>query len=102
MTTPPYGPPPGSYGPPPGGYGPPPPAGNDRTQLWGILAIIFSVIPCCILVGIIFAILQIVEARKWNKKPTLAYVALGICAFWIIVQIILTATGNMTWTFNRT
>jgi hypothetical protein len=86
----------------PYGYGPPPPvpAGNDRTQLWGILALIFGAIPCCWLLGIIFAVLQIVEARKWNKKPTLAYVALGLVAFWFVVWLILTVTGNMHYSFN--
>jgi hypothetical protein len=77
-------------------YGQPPaPAANDRTQLWGILALIFAIIPCCGLVGIVFAILQIVEAKKWRKQPTLGYIALGIVAFWIVVQIILAATGNL-------
>ena len=81
-------------------YGQPQPAGNDRTQLWGILALVFTIIPCCLLVGIIFAILQIVEARKWGKSPTMGYAAIGIAAFWIIVNIILTVTGNAVWTFN--
>jgi hypothetical protein len=70
--------------------------------MWGILALVFAVIPCCTLIGIIFAILQIVEARKWNKKPTMAYIALGIVAFWAVVWIILSITGNMTYSFNRT
>jgi len=94
-----YPPPQPPYGQQP--YGQPQPAGNDRTQLWGILALVFTIIPCCLLVGIIFAILQIVEAKKWHKSPTMGYAALGIAAFWIIVNIILTVTGNAVWTFNN-
>jgi hypothetical protein len=78
-------------------YGQPQPAGNDRTQLWGILALVFTIIPCCLLIGIIFAILQIVEAKKWGKSPTMGYAAIGIAAFWIIVNIILAITGNLFW-----
>ena len=76
-------------------YGQPQPAGNDRTQLWGILALVCAIIPCCGLGAIVFGILQIVEAKKWNKKPTMAYVAFGILAFWIVVNIILAITGNL-------
>jgi hypothetical protein len=82
----------------PYGYGPPPVAGNDRTQLWGILALVFAVIPCCPIIGLVFAILQIFEARKWNKTPTLGYIAIGFFVFWFIVNLILIATGN--WNFN--
>ena len=58
----------------------PQPAGTDRTQLWGILGIVFTMSPCSLLVRIIFAILQIVEAKKWRKSPTMGYAALGIAA----------------------
>jgi len=80
----------------PYGYGAPPPvpAGKDKTQQWGILALVFSILPCCPLVGIVFAILQIVEAKKWNKTPTMGYIALAFAALWIVVNIILAATGN--------
>jgi hypothetical protein len=30
----------------------------------------------------------------------MGYAALGIAAFWIIVYLILTFTGNAVWTFN--
>ena len=80
-------------------YAPPPAArGNDRTQLWGILAIVFAF--CCPIVGIVFAILQINEAKKFGKAPTLGYVAIGIAAFIILLNIILAVTGNAYWRFD--
>jgi len=88
-----------SYPPPYGQqpYGQPVPAGNDRTQLWGVLAVVCAATWCCGLGGIVFGVLQIIEAKKWGKKPTLAYVAFGILAFWLVVTIVLTITGNLFW-----
>ncbi|GII24170.1 hypothetical protein [Planosporangium mesophilum] len=68
------------------------PAGNDKTTLWGVLAIIFDF--CCVPLGIVFAVLSLLEAKKAGKQPTLAYVAFGIAALGVIVNIILFATGN--------
>jgi hypothetical protein len=77
---------------------PPPaatPAGNDKTALWGVLAIVFSCLFYCWPFGVIFAILSLMEARKAGKQPTLAFVAFGILAVVFVVNIILFATGNM-------
>jgi hypothetical protein len=76
------------------------PAANDRTQLWGILALVFAILPCCPIIGLIFAILQIVEAKKWNKKPTMGYIAIGFFVFWVLLNIILAATGNLNYNFS--
>jgi hypothetical protein len=78
---------------------PPPaatPAGNDKTTLWGVLGIIFSFLYYCWPFGVIFAILSLMEARKAGKQPTLAFVAFGILAVVLVVDIILFATGNMS------
>jgi hypothetical protein len=78
---------------PPPNYGPPPPAaGNDKTTLWGVLGIVFSF--CCFPLGIVFAILSLLEARKAGKQPTLAYVAFGVVALAIVLNIIFLATGT--------
>jgi hypothetical protein len=73
----------------------PPPAAapaNDRSTLWGVLGIVFAF--CCTPLSIVFAILSLLDSRKVGKQPTLAYVAFGIIALGIIIQIILFATGS--------
>ncbi len=81
---------------PPPYYGqqPPPPPGNDKVTLWGVLGIVFSI--CCWPLGLVFAILGLLEAKKVGKKPTLAYVAFGIIALSLIVNIVLAATGTLS------
>ena len=98
-------PPPGSYqqpgGYPPGSY--PPPGGapaNDKVTLWGVLGIIFAF--CCWPIGVVFGILSLLEARKYGKQPTLAYVTFGIIVLALIVNIILAATGALGDWMSRT
>lgn len=78
---------------PPPYYGQQPPAaaGNDKTTLWGVLGIVFAF--CCAPLGIVFSILSLLEAKKVGKQPTLAYVGFGITAVFIVINIILAATG---------
>jgi len=81
---------------PPPYYGPPAaaPSGNDKVTLWGVLGIVFAF--CCWPLGIVFAVLCLLEARKFNKPPTLAYVTFGILALALVVNIILAATGALS------
>jgi len=82
-------------------YAPPPAAAaNDKTTLWGVLGIIGAV--CCWPLGVVFAILSLLEARKYGKQPTLAYVTFGILALFLIIDIILFATGRFTTSFRST
>ena len=79
---------------PPPYYGQqPPPPGNDKVTLWGVLGIVFAI--CCWPLGIVFAVLGLLEARKVGKPPTLAYVAFGIVALNFILNIILAVTGAL-------
>ncbi len=80
---------------------PPPPAaaGSDKTTLWGVLGIILAF--CCAPLSILFGILSLLEARKYGKPPTLAYVAFGITAVFLVVNIALIATGNYPGLGNR-
>ena len=79
---------------PPPYYGQqPPPPGNDKVTLWGVLGIVFAI--CCWPLGIVFAVLGLLEARKVGKPPTLAYVAFGIVALSFILNIILAVTGAL-------
>jgi len=77
---------------PPPYYGQqPPPPGNDKVTLWGVLGIVFAV--CCWPLGLVFAVLGLLEARKVGKPPTLAYVAFGIVALTCSLTSILPLTG---------
>ena len=81
---------------PPPYYGQQPPAapGNDKVTLWGVLGIVFAL--CCVPLGIVFAVLSLLEARKVGKQPTLAYVAFGIVVLALIINIVLAATGALS------
>jgi hypothetical protein len=81
-----------TYSPPPGTPPPPTaqPAGRDNTTLFGWIGIIGGI--CCAIIGIIFGILSIMQARKWNSSPVLGYVALAVSALNIIAGIIWNAT----------
>jgi hypothetical protein len=78
----------------PGYPAPAAPAGNDRTTLWGVLGIVGAF--CCWPLGVVFAILCLMEARKYGKSPTLAYVAFGILALGLITNIIFFASGALS------
>jgi hypothetical protein len=74
------------------------PAANDKTTLWGVLGIVFAF--CCLPLGVVFAVLSMLEAKKAGKQPTLAYVGFGLAALILVVNIILFATGNAYWTMK--
>jgi hypothetical protein len=65
---------------------------RDRSTLWGILGIIGAV--CCAPIGIAFGLLSLMEARKNHTSQTIGYVALGLTAVAIVVNIILLAAGH--------
>ena len=68
----------------------PPPAqpapATDKVTLWGVLGIVGAF--CCWPLGVVFAILCLLEAKKFNKPPTLAYIAFGVLALGLIINII--------------
>jgi hypothetical protein len=85
---------------PPPYYGPPAAApGNDKVTLWGVLGIVFAF--CCWPLGVVFGILSLLEARRYGKQPTLAYVTFGIIVLALIVNIILAATGALSDMYSR-
>jgi hypothetical protein len=69
-------------------------AGNDKTTLWGVLGIIGAF--CCWPLGLVFAILCLMEAKKVGKPPTLAYVAFAILALGLVANIYFFSTGVLT------
>lgn len=78
---------------PPPYYGEQPPAasGNDKVTLWGVLGIVFAL--CCPILGIVFSVLCLLEAKKHNKPQTLAIVGFVIAGVVLVVNIVLGATG---------
>ncbi|MFI5492672.1 DUF4190 domain-containing protein [Actinoplanes sp. NPDC051859] len=77
---------------PPPYYGQQPPApANDKTTLWGVLGIVFAF--CCMPLGVVFAVLSLLEAKKVNKQPTLAYVGFGLSALLLVINIVGYAAG---------
>jgi predicted lipid-binding transport protein (Tim44 family) len=89
VTTPPMNPP------PPPGQMPPAaaPMGRDRTELWGWLGIVIGLL-CCGLLGVVFGVLSIQDARRFGKSPILGWIAIGAGALNILTSAILTASGN--------
>lgn len=75
-----------AYTPRPGG-----PA-NDRSTVFGVVGIVGAI--CCLPVGIIFGALAIRAARRSGRPPTLGYIAIGLSALVLIIQLILWATGT--------
>lgn len=75
------------YGPGPG-YAPPPPArgGSDKTQLFGILGIVFAF--CCPLIGVLFGVLSMNEAKKYGNTNTLGLVAIVLAVVMTVIGII--------------
>jgi len=80
-------------------YTPPPPpmaqpvqpVGKDNTKLFGWIGIIGGL--CCGLVGLIFGILSIMQAKKWGNSPVLGWIAIVIAVIgWI---------WNITYFVNR-
>lgn len=79
----------------PGGVPPAAAAGKDRTELWGWLGIVIGLV-CCGVLGIIFGVLSVQDARRWGKSPTLGYVAIGVSALEIVVGAILGASARFS------
>lgn len=77
----------------------PPPAaasGPDRTTLYGVLGLVIGLL-CCGVIGIVLGYLSIREARRHNSSPVLGWVAIVLSVINILVNGILSATGNYPW-----
>ena len=117
-----YGPPGGGYGPPGGGYGsPPPPPGygpgggygappaNNKKALWALILGILGLLCCGFFTGIPAIILgkqgqNEIDASggtQQGRGMATAGFVLGIIALiWMVISIILSATGNFYYDFN--
>jgi hypothetical protein len=77
---------------------PPPPMptavpGKDRTNLFGWLGVVVGLC-CCGVLGIIFGVLSVQNAKRFGQSPTLGYVAIVLSAVNILTSGILGATGH--------
>ena len=74
------------------------PAANDKTTLWGVIGIVGAI--CCPIVGLIFGILSMQEAKRSGKPNTLGIVALVLAALNIVWSIYAWSAG--IYNFNTT
>jgi hypothetical protein len=74
----------------------PPPAaaaGPDRTTLWGVLGIVIGFL-CCGVLGVIFGILSVRDAKRFGKSPVLGYIAIALSIVGFVGNIILSLTRS--------
>jgi len=65
----------------------PAPAAKDNTTLFGVLGIVFAL--CCAPIGVVFAVLSQLQAKKNGKPPTLAIVAYVLAVLNVIAGIVI-------------
>jgi putative Ca2+/H+ antiporter (TMEM165/GDT1 family) len=68
-------------------YPPPAAAGSDKTTLWGVLGIVLGLI-CCPILGVVFGVLSMQEAKKAGKPNTLAIIAFVASAINVVFGIV--------------
>lgn len=115
-SVPPYGPPPGGYPPPGSGYNPAPgqqyggfaPPAAPKTNGLAIGGFVCSLLGCCGLLAIVGVILSAVALNQINKSggtqggKNYAIAGLVIGGIWLLISVILTATGNIDFYTNTT
>jgi amino acid transporter len=62
-------------------------AGNDKTTLWGVLGIVIGLL-CCPILGVVFGVLSINEAKKAGKPSTLGIVAIIASVLGTVLAIV--------------
>lgn len=89
---PPGGQPPYGGGPAgPGQYGAAP--ASDPGRVLGIIGLVTAIIPCTWWIGLILSIIGFVLSRRAGIKNNLALAGIIVAAVWLVVSIILNATG---------
>jgi hypothetical protein len=66
---------------------------RNRTTLYGWLGIVLGLL-CCGLLGILFGVLSIQQAKRTGQAATLGYIAIALSVVNMVVGGILGATGN--------
>lgn len=65
---------------------------KQKNSTLGVLALIFSVLGCTFMIGIILAIIDL--CKKDGNKKTLSIVALVICGVWLVGAAIMGGSGD--------
>lgn len=65
---------------------------DNKNSTLGILALIFSILGCTFIIGIVLAVIDL--CKKDGKKKMCSIAALCICSFWLIVGIAGTSNTN--------
>ena len=58
---------------------------KEKNSTLGVLALIFSILGCTFILGIILAIIDL--TKKDGRKKTLSIIALVICGIWLLIAI---------------
>ena len=75
---------------------PPPAAASYPGKTLGIVGLILAIIPCTWFAGLIISIIAFVQSRGAGVKNNLALAGIVIGAVWLVVSIVLYATGVTT------
>lgn len=65
---------------------------QNKNSTLGILALIFSILGCTFIIGVVLSIIDL--CKKDGKKKSCSIAALCICGFWLIVGIAGTSNTN--------
>ncbi|QSB15616.1 hypothetical protein JQS43_04510 [Natronosporangium hydrolyticum] len=71
----------------PGAPGAPATGGSNKATLFGILGIVLSFV-CCGIVGVVFGVLSMNQAKKFGTSTTLGIVTIVIGSILTVLQLI--------------
>ena len=74
----------------------PTPAASYPGKTLGIVGLILSIIPCTYIAGLVVSIIGFVMSRNAGVKNNLALAGIIIAIAWLVIGIVLYATGVTT------
>jgi general stress protein CsbA len=60
-------------------------------MFWGLLGVVIGLI-CCGILGVVFGILSIRDARRFGRSPVIGWVAIALSVINIVASLILNFT----------
>ncbi|MEV4533671.1 hypothetical protein AB0J82_07560 [Asanoa sp. NPDC049518] len=64
---------------------------QDHSKFWGILGIVIGLI-CCGVLGIIFGVLSLRDARRFGQSQLLGWLAIALSVINIVASLVLNFT----------